>query len=150
MKSNGGGCNAILAREPIREHRAVRLRLYPERRVAQLVRLGSGVCVANFHGSARPALATDELERLCALALTWSGDAPLILGGDLNLRSRELAVRAGFIHVASRDVDHLLARGLTAAGEPEHLERDATIAGTTLKLSDHVPLAVNLRSPSGS
>jgi endonuclease/exonuclease/phosphatase family metal-dependent hydrolase len=145
MKSNGGGCNAILAREPIREHRAVRLRVYPERRVAQLVRLSSGVCLANFHGSARPALAAEELERLRALALEWSGDAPLVLGGDLNLRSQELALRGGLIHVASRDVDHLLARGLTAAGEPERLERDAVIAGATVKLSDHVPLAVDLR-----
>ncbi len=39
MKSNGGGCNAILARTPIAEHAALRLRVWPERRVAQLARL---------------------------------------------------------------------------------------------------------------
>src|SRR5690242_14375947 len=55
IKSNGGGCNAILSRGPaIVEHRTLRLRWLPERRVAQLVRLASGASGANYHGSARP------------------------------------------------------------------------------------------------
>jgi endonuclease/exonuclease/phosphatase family metal-dependent hydrolase len=150
MKSNGGGCNVILAREPIREHRAVRLRLWPERRVAQLVRLRSGVCIANFHGSTREELASAELERLCALALAWSGDAPLVLGGDLNLRSplarhSDLIQRAGIVEVASRDVDHLLVRGLTAAGDAQRLEREAHLGETVVQLSDHVPVALSVR-----
>src|SRR5439155_6001680 len=63
IKSNGGGCNAILARGAIAEHHSLRLRVWPERRVAQLARLGNGVCVANFHASTRVALAERELER---------------------------------------------------------------------------------------
>lgn len=60
MKSNGGGCNAVLSRGGIRESRALRLRLWPERRVAQLLRLSDGTCVANFHGSVRVPLAEQE------------------------------------------------------------------------------------------
>jgi endonuclease/exonuclease/phosphatase family metal-dependent hydrolase len=149
MKSNGGGCNVILAREAIREDRAVRLRVWPERRVAQLVRLRCGVCVANFHGSTRPDAAAAELERLCTLALAWAGDAPLVLGGDLNLRSHELVLPAGLVHVASRDVDHLLVRGLAAVGDAQRLEREAAIDGTSAQLSDHVPLLASLRATAG-
>ena len=42
LKSNGGGCNAVLSRGPIASYRQVRLRVWPERRVAQLVRLSDG------------------------------------------------------------------------------------------------------------
>jgi endonuclease/exonuclease/phosphatase family metal-dependent hydrolase len=146
MRSNGGGCNAILAREPILEHRSMRLRTWPERRVAQLVRLRSGVCVANFHGSTRPALAAAELQSLSALALAWADEDPLVIGGDLNLRSRELVLGAGLSLLASRDVDHLLARGLDASGEPQRLDRAAVVDGVAVALSDHVPLALDLRA----
>ncbi len=138
-KSNGGGCNAILARQPLIAHHAVRLRLWPERRVAQLARLSDGTCVANFHGSARVALAEDELRRLWRVAASWAGDAPLVLGGDLNLRAP--AAPAGTLHLAQRDVDHLFARGFTCPGEARRLQRSATLAdGRTVELSDHVPL----------
>src|SRR5262245_41458717 len=57
IKSNGGGCNAVLARASIVEHHRLRLRTLPERRVAQLVRLRDGTCLANYHGSSRVGLA---------------------------------------------------------------------------------------------
>jgi endonuclease/exonuclease/phosphatase family metal-dependent hydrolase len=112
--------------------------------VAQLARLADAVCVVNFHASSVRALAEDELRRLLAFAARWSGGAPLVLGGDLNLRSPEL-VAAGFVHVAARDVDHVFARGLLAAGPAQRLDRGVAVASRRVELSDHVPLAVTLR-----
>ena len=144
LKSNGGGANAILARQPLAEHRCLRLRRRPERRVAQLARLSGGVCVVNFHASSVRALAEDELRRLLAFAARWSGGEPLVLGGDLNLRSPEL-IAAGFVHAAARDVDHVFARGMLPAGSAQRLDRSVPLATRRVELSDHVPLAVTLR-----
>jgi endonuclease/exonuclease/phosphatase family metal-dependent hydrolase len=147
MKSNGGGCNAILARGAIIEHRALRLRIWPERRVAQLARLGANVCLANFHASSDPKLATGELERLSLQALTWAGDAPLILGGDLNLRSTRV-IGERLLHVGQRDVDHLFVRGLQPTAQAQLLDRVVTLAGRSVELSDHIPLVVGLHVQS--
>jgi endonuclease/exonuclease/phosphatase family metal-dependent hydrolase len=143
VKSNGGGANAILSRTPIAEHRTLRLRSWPERRVAQLARLRDGTCVVNYHGSARPPLAAAELERLWKEALAWAGREPLILGGDLNLRKPQSP--DGTVHAASRDVDHVFARGLHAEGTPELPDRRVRVGGAVLELSDHLALAVRLR-----
>lgn len=143
IKSNGGGCNAVLARVPIAGHRSVRLRLWPERRVAQLVRLTEGTCLANFHGSVRVPLAEQELARLFGEADAWAHGCPLVLGGDLNLR-RPRAPSSAFEHVAARDVDHLFARGVGADGAAELLDRYATREHSRLQLSDHPPLRVRL------
>ena len=138
MKSNGGGSNAILARTPIASYSAVRLRLRPERRVAQIVRLHDGTVVANFHGSTRVPLAEEELERLGALALAADGAAqvPVVLGGDLNLRKPQVA---GMEHVAARDVDHVFVRGLRLRGT-EVLAADTKVGERLVTLSDHPPL----------
>jgi endonuclease/exonuclease/phosphatase family metal-dependent hydrolase len=122
VKSNGGGCNAILARSAIAEHRSIRLRVWPERRVAQLARLRDRTCLVNFHGSARVALAEGELEHLWESALAWAGDAPLIVGGDLNLRSPR-APNGDIVHVARRDVDHLFVRGYEPCASSDLLDR---------------------------
>jgi endonuclease/exonuclease/phosphatase family metal-dependent hydrolase len=142
-KSNGGGSNAILSRTPIVAHAALGMRVRPERRVAQLARLRDGTCVANFHASTRAALAEDELRRLCERALQWAGAAPLILGGDLNLRS-PVVPDAALAHVAARDVDHLFVRGMAQLGEAEVLDRTVTVDGHTVELSDHPPLLVGV------
>jgi len=133
VKSQGGGANTILARsEEIVEDRAVALRRWPERRVAHGVRLASGVWVVNLHATAHsPRRAQADLDRAID---EWGGANPLVLGGDLNLRDPR-----GLERVASRDVDHVLVRGLVRAGAPEVLDR-----GT---LSDHPPLAVSLARP---
>ena len=147
MKSNGGGSNAVLARVPIVEHRALRLRAWPERRVAQLVRLADGTCVANHHGSARVPLAAQELDSLWRDALAFAAGAPLILGGDLNLRSPAAALDAGAVHVARRDVDHLFACGLEPVGDQRLLDARVRLGDRELTLSDHPPLWVELAAP---
>jgi endonuclease/exonuclease/phosphatase family metal-dependent hydrolase len=141
IKSNGGGANAVLSQAPIADHRAVRLRRLPERRVMQLVRLGDGTCVANVHLSTVERLAEAELRRAWALAREWAGDAPLVFGGDFNLRRPSVD---GALHVAARDVDHVFVRGLEPAGEPEQPDRRLEGGGL---LSDHPPLLVTLRRP---
>jgi len=141
IRSNGGGSNALLVRGgSIAEHRAVRLRRFPERRVLQLARLGDGTHLANMHLSLSPGRARDELER--ALALVGDG-SPLIFGGDLNLRD---PVAPGLEHVAARDVDHVFVRGCALAGEVVRLDRGLESGGA---LSDHEALLVPLapRSP---
>jgi endonuclease/exonuclease/phosphatase family metal-dependent hydrolase len=143
IKSNGGGCNAILSRISILEHRAVRLRIWPERRIAQLVRLSDGTVVVNFHGSTDTGRAADELERLWRRARASELEAPIVLGGDLNLRSPQ-APCPGIRHVAQRDVDHLFTRGLRLSAEPEVLDRRVTLEGRKVELSDHPPLLASL------
>jgi endonuclease/exonuclease/phosphatase family metal-dependent hydrolase len=141
MKSNGGGANALLARVPVSEHHRVRLRTWPERRIAQLARLDRGIAVANFHGSTRVPLAEQELERLGSIARAFAGPATrLVLGGDLNLRAPQVT---GMEHVAARDVDHLFAAGLRLL-ESEVLDRCATVGGVRVELSDHPPLLAAL------
>ena len=132
VKSQGGGANAILVRgEDIVEDRAITLRRFTERRVAHGVRLASGVWVVNLHASAHsPPRAQADLDRAID---AWGGARPLVLGGDLNLRDPR-----GLERVASRDVDHVLVRGLVRAGAPEVLQRGP--------LSDHPPLVVSLTS----
>jgi endonuclease/exonuclease/phosphatase family metal-dependent hydrolase len=163
LKSNGGGCNAILSRAPIAEHNTLRLRRWPERRVAQLARMGDGTCVVNLHASTRPARARQELEWLWPRALAWAGSDRLILGGDLNVRSPPPAP-AAIVHAAASGVDHVFARGLVpapAGGSPsgtpagasdadDRLSRAVVLDGRRVELSDHAPLLVPLRAEAGS
>lgn len=144
IKSNGGGANAVLVRGTIAAHERLMLRRRPERRVAQLVRTGAGVWVANYHATTRVALAADELERLASVALERAGSGAVVLGGDLNLREPDLAAQ-GFAHVAGHSVDHIFARGLRRVGELELPDRrlaEGPAAGA--ELSDHAPLVVAL------
>jgi endonuclease/exonuclease/phosphatase family metal-dependent hydrolase len=127
IKSNGGGANAILIRgDAVAEHRRRRLCLWPERRWVHAVRLSrSGLWVANLHagGPMRDAVrATDSVT-------AWAGpEAPVVLGGDFNIRRLALD---GFEHAAGSSVDHVFVRDLQpVAGEV--LERG--------RLSDHAPV----------
>jgi endonuclease/exonuclease/phosphatase family metal-dependent hydrolase len=131
IKSNGGGCNAILVRgDGILGHRSQRLSRLPERRWVHAVRLdGAGVWVANLHagGPMRDAV------RAAESVLVWSGDAPVVLGGDFNIRGLQLD---GFEYAGGYEVDHVMIRGLLALGEAEVLDRG--------RLSDHAPVRVLL------
>ena len=147
IKSNGGGANAILVRPGAggaAEAWTLRLRLWPERRVAQAVRLGDGTLVAGYHGSARAPLARQELARLWEWAGALAAGAPLVLGGDLNLRDPAREAPPGALHAARRDVDHQLALGFRSASA-EVLERRVELPeGALVELSDHPPLLARL------
>lgn len=136
MKSNGGGSNAILVRGgPIAEHRRLRLRCRPERRVVHGVRLADGTWVANVHAQVRPHSETRrDLALAGAAALSWAGPAPVILGGDCNVPDPEIA---GFDHLGGRGVDHVLGRGFAATRPREVPPRGG--------LSDHAPVIVEVR-----
>jgi len=139
IKSNGGGCNAILVRgEAIAEHRRATLRLLPERRVVHAVRLArSGLWVANLHAQVRTESgALADLGTAARAVVGWAGRAaPVILGGDCNITSPRAD---GFAHAGGRGVDHVLVRrGPAAVGPARVLPR----AGG---LSDHLPLLVEL------
>jgi endonuclease/exonuclease/phosphatase family metal-dependent hydrolase len=133
IKSGGGGANAILVRgDAIVEHRLRRLCICPERRWVHAVRLHNvGIWVANVHagGPVRDAHLAAES------ALRWAGEAPVILGGDFNIR--RLALH-GFACAAGHDVDYVLARGVSATSGVEVLEHG--------RLSDHAPVAVTVAS----
>jgi endonuclease/exonuclease/phosphatase (EEP) superfamily protein YafD len=135
VKSWSGGCNAILVRgEGIAEHRAERLRRRPERRVMHAVRLENGIWVANLHGQVRPELlARSDTARAAATALAWAGDAPLVLGGDFNLRD---PAAAGLRDAGGNWVDHVLVRGMQPQGARELPDRGG--------LSDHKPVIVEV------
>ncbi len=145
IKSNGGGCNAILVRGlAIDEHRVQRLGWLPERRWMHAVRAG-GVWYANLHAAASAGQA-----RLAAeTALDWASGAPVVLGGDFNLTGLELP---GFDLIASHHVDHVLVRGLRRVAEPEIPDRglrrvaEPEIPDRGL-LSDHDPVLVEVAQP---
>jgi endonuclease/exonuclease/phosphatase family metal-dependent hydrolase len=142
MKSQGGGANAILARrDRIVTDRVQRLCRLPERRVAHAVLLGCGVWVVNLHATAHnERAAVRDGGRAATAAERWARGDPVVLGGDLNLRAPQWP---GFAPVAGHDVDHIFIAGALEAGAPgEVLDRGA--------LSDHAPVAVNLRLVNGT
>jgi endonuclease/exonuclease/phosphatase family metal-dependent hydrolase len=167
IASNEGGSNTTLVRgERIVERGEIQLRPRPtlrlqsERRTMALVRLESGPCVGNLHASnLAPALAEEEVRLAARRAIDWSRDAPLILGGDFNLRAgtsavfaeleREYGLRPATPHPA---LDHLLARGLEAIEPPRAWpadRREQSEGGRAIRLSDHAPV-VAVFGPDGA
>jgi endonuclease/exonuclease/phosphatase family metal-dependent hydrolase len=134
LRAHGGGCNAILVRGAIAEHRVLRLAWRPERRWAHGVRLAGGAWVVNLHATTRaPERALAECRRAATLAHDWAGRAPLVLGGDLNVAGRpELP---GLRYAGGNHVDHLYAAGL------EPVTSEVLAHGP---LSDHAPVAAEL------
>jgi len=136
----------------------------PERRAMAFTRIhlggtaagagndGAQLCIANLHATNdRPAMATEDVLRAAEAATDWAGGAPLIFGGDLNLRPGEvpdvfaaLRGRFGLSAPTGPDaIDHLLARGLETV-EPPHAwppeRRELCEDGRALRLSDHAPV----------
>ena len=141
MRSGGGSSNAILVREgsiAVRARR--RLRLWPERRVVHAVRLEpSGVWVANLHAQVHSdARAQADVSLAAATVSRWAGSAPVVFGGDFNLRRLEVP---GFAHAGGNFVDHVFARGLAVEGAASVLDHG--------RLSDHAPVLVRLRRHPG-
>jgi len=100
-----------------------------------------------------------ELLRMAELCAEWEPDAPLVLGGDMNLRPREhpwafaeLRDRFGLEHPTADDaVDHLLARALEVESPPRRLrpeEREVVRPdGARVRLSDHAPVEARFKVP---
>jgi endonuclease/exonuclease/phosphatase family metal-dependent hydrolase len=161
IASGEGGSNLTLARRSFQrvvERRELEIhRGRPERRAMAFTRILSDedteqLCVANLHATNdRPELAEEDVLRAAAAAIAWADGAPLIFGGDLNLRAAEspavfaeLRDRFGLAApTGPRAIDHLLVRGLETI-EPPHQwppeRRELSEDGLALRLSDHTPV----------
>jgi endonuclease/exonuclease/phosphatase family metal-dependent hydrolase len=136
IKSNGGGCNAILLRgdRPGEDHQFAVLRTKPERRVVHGVRLGD-TWICNLHAQVwSEEQAQTDAATAAAHVFTWAGDAPVILGGDFNTRAPH---PPGLTDLGGHKVDRILARGWTAASGSRTLDHG--------QLSDHAPIVIDLR-----
>ncbi len=129
----------------------------PERRAMALTRLAAAegtpqLCIANLHATNdRPHMATEEVVRAATAATRWAGDAPLLFGGDLNLRPAESPAIFAELHerfgltapTGPQAIDHLLTRGLETL-ESTHqwpaARRELREDGLALRLSDHAPV----------
>ena len=158
MASGEGGSNLTLVRVPgrlggIAERRELAIHDGPpERRSLALTRTASGVCVANLHATNdQPNLAIEDVLRAARAAGEFAGSAPLIFGGDLNLRPAEQPavferLREDFglaAPTAPRAIDHLLTRGLEVLETPTQWppeRRELPLDGRALRLSDHAPV----------
>ncbi len=159
IASGEGGSNLTLVRSrgalgEITERRELTLReRKPERRTMAFTRTSSGICVANLHTSNdRPDLAAPELAIAANTAVTWAGDAPLVFGGDMNLRPgdhpqpfADLETRFGLVQITGpRAIDHVLARGLEILQPPRACPpeaREVPEDGLAIRLSDHAPVS---------
>jgi endonuclease/exonuclease/phosphatase family metal-dependent hydrolase len=156
MASWEGGSNQMLVHPPVRiaEPRELTIATRPERRRMHWARLElpgeARLCLANLHATAgRPAQAGREVLAAAEAAVGWSGEAPLVFGGDLNLRPAGepemfelLEERFGLREPTAPDaIDHVLVRGLEIAEPPRRLapeRRELTEPdGRRLRLSDH-------------
>ncbi|HEX4670519.1 MAG TPA: endonuclease/exonuclease/phosphatase family protein [Solirubrobacterales bacterium] len=158
IASGEGGSNLTLVRVPgrlggIAERRELAIHEgEPERRAMALTRTASGVCVANLHATNdHPDLAAEDVLRAARAATEFAGGAPLIFGGDLNLRPAENPavferLREDFGlegPTAPQAIDHLLSRGLEVLDPPTPWSperRELPLEGLALRLSDHAPV----------
>ena len=159
MASGEGGSNTTLVRVPgklggIAERRELAIHEgEPERRAMAFTRTASGLCIANLHATNdRPKLAIQDVLKGARAASEWAGDAPLIFGGDLNLRPAEdpelferLAAEFGLGSptTGAKKIDHVLVRGLEVVAPPAQWppeRRELRLEGKALRLSDHAPV----------
>jgi endonuclease/exonuclease/phosphatase family metal-dependent hydrolase len=165
MASGEGGSNLTLVRVPgrlggIAERRELTIHDGPpERRALALTRTASGVCVANLHATNdMAAMASEDVLRAARAATEFAGSAPLIFGGDLNLRPAEQPaaferLRADFGLAAPtgpQAIDHLLVRGLEVLEPPAAwppARRELPLDGRALRLSDHAPVQARFLAP---
>jgi endonuclease/exonuclease/phosphatase family metal-dependent hydrolase len=163
IASGEGGSNLTLVRAAgalgqIAERREIAIHEgKPERRAMAFTRTAVGVCVANLHATNdRPQLAAEDVLRAAGAATEWAGEAPLLFGGDFNLRPvqdtavfEELRERFGLEGpTGPAAIDHVLARGSSiveaaTAWPPER--RELRHDGLALRLSDHAPVEATFR-----
>jgi endonuclease/exonuclease/phosphatase family metal-dependent hydrolase len=165
MASGEGGSNLTLVRVPgrlggVAERREVTIHAgLPERRSMALTRTASGLCVANLHATNdRPALATEDVLLAAREASEFAGPAPLLFGGDLNLRPGEDPVVFERLReefdltgpTGPEAIDHLLVRGLETIEPPTRWpakRRELPLEGRALRLSDHAPVEAKFAAP---
>jgi endonuclease/exonuclease/phosphatase family metal-dependent hydrolase len=158
MASGEGGSNLTLVRVPgrlggIAERRELTIHEgEPERRAMAFTRTASGVCTANLHATNDwPDLAAEDVLRGARAATEWAGTAPLIFGGDFNLRPgkqpavfERLREDFGLVAPTAPDaIDHILVRGLEVVEPPARWapeRRELPLDGRALRLSDHAPV----------
>ncbi|HEX6753816.1 MAG TPA: endonuclease/exonuclease/phosphatase family protein [Solirubrobacterales bacterium] len=158
VASGEGGSNLTLVRregplgEIVERRELVIHEGRPERRAMAFTRTASGICVANLHATNdQPALAAEDVLKAAERSGEWAGEAPLIFGGDLNLRPGEdpgvfdvLRERFGLTRpTGPRAIDHLLSRGMRIAEAPAAWPpelRELPRGSLALRLSDHAPV----------
>jgi len=164
IASGEGGSNLTLVRAAgplgaIAERRGMAIHEgRPERRAMAFIRTESGICVANLHATNDiPDLAAEDVRRAAAAATEWAAGAPLLFGGDLNLRPgespaifAELEERFGLTGTTAPDaIDHLLVSGLEQVEPPVRWpgeRREVECEGLALRLSDHAPVECRLET----
>jgi endonuclease/exonuclease/phosphatase family metal-dependent hydrolase len=155
----GGALGEIVERRELEIHRG-----RPERRAMAFTRIAAEgnaeVCVANLHATNdRPELTTEDVLRAAAAAVEWAGDAPLLFGGDLNLRPARDAIAFERLEsefrlagtTAPRAIDHLLVRGLEVVTAPTQWpgeRRERSHDNLRLRLSDHAPVEARFKTGS--
>ena len=164
IASGEGGSNLTLVRVPgklggIAERRETAIHEgEPERRSMAFVRTASGVCVANLHATNDwPKLAAEDVIKAAHAARDWAAGAPLVFGGDLNLRPgkqprvfERLRDEFGLAPTTAPDaIDHILCRGLEVIDPPTQWppeQRELPLDGRALRLSDHAPVQARFRA----
>ena len=163
VASNEGGSNQLLVRPPwrIEEVRRLTLTFLPERRRLLWARLRGPedrvLAVGNLHATANDVVgAARDVELAAERSLAWADGAPLIFGGDFNLRAASepeayemLRERFGLAPpTGPRVLDHVLVRGLELVEPPRQLPaswRDwREPDGRLVRLSDHEAVAAVL------
>lgn len=155
----GGALGAIVERRELAIHSG-----RPERRTMGFTRVATDgnaqICLANLHATNdRPRLATEDVLRAAAAAVEWAADAPLLFGGDLNLRPAEDAIAFERLEsefglsgtTAPRAIDHLLVRGLEVVTAPSPWpgkRRERPHDNLRLRLSDHAPIEARFKTGS--
>jgi len=157
LAAGEGGSNLTLVRgRSIVERRGLTIHDgRPERRAMAFTRIAADdaqLCVANLHATNdRPPMARADALRAAEAATEWAGEAPLVFGGDLNLRPaetpavfEELRERFDLAAPTARDaIDHVLARRLETIEPPRAWppeRRELRADGLALRLSDHAPV----------
>lgn len=145
-----GGSNLILARGAagrIVARESVVLTQLPERRTLALARLECGLAVGCLHLSTDRTKAASEALLAATAAIGWAGVAPLMLGGDLNLRpgeddTYETLAELGLEGALEGSIDQLLVSGARAETPRrwEESEREVVVDDLALRLSDHAPV----------
>jgi endonuclease/exonuclease/phosphatase family metal-dependent hydrolase len=157
IASGEGGSNLTLVRQGhlggILERRELTIHEgEPERRAMAFTRTAAGICVANLHATNdMPELASEDVLLAARRATEWAEGAPLLFGGDLNLRPAQhpdvferLREELGLGAPTAPDaIDHLLSRGLEVVEPPSAWppeRRELPLDGRSLRLSDHAPV----------